>query len=784
MTIKTKLLANVLLTAAIVIGISMASLFSMRFLQEKLSYLTEKSTPFQMLTIEFQRDLQSSITNLTKLDSADDMTEYTAYRAEAEKSLDNVRKTQEMLSLMSSDSNRLTVSDELAPIANELFAAAEARIKSDIAAATANAKISNMMKVSTSRLKELDSHIRNLQVTRSAAFTKALESTGRLSADLRDLEDLRNQLKELNSVTNTAHNAITPTAFLIAQGKIKTLLGRISRNKHSKNISYDLQVLTDDINEFFQLQSAAIFKKNDDSKIWAAEAIKMLTELMNRMILTLNQDIELASSKLAIETNRQRMIFAQSNSANNILLTNSELVALGLTVTGDINRLFTVDSPKELDMFNNNIRSTFNAIHEHAVTEENSLAKLEAKEEQLLLHSAHASLEAIRADFYAPDGIVATLKKKLDAIEQANKSADKLQAIVIKQSVKGNDNVLLAQGEQEKSIIEVNQMVQRSLSRIVGIGSAAIIIGLFLGLWIYRSVMKPLRVVLEAVSRQKEQGKEKALLAKAIASGDLNRNVIISEAIIPKPGNDEMGMVLKEVAGMSVAQVELDKALAGMTESLRCSRDEEIRRDHLKSGLYELNKILRGDHDTNELGEQSLAFLAGFLGAGVGIMYLYDDKEGLLRTLSTYAISRSDRLNSGFRLGEGLPGQVAHERKMILLTTVPPDYLPITSALGKADPLNVAIMPVMHNDILVGVLELGSFRPYCDDDFEFLTLALEGIAIAINANRSHQRVNELLEQTQAQAEELRVQQEELQQTNEELVERAHILAEQRNFNVY
>ena len=105
---------------------------------------------------------------------------------------------------------------------------------------------------------------------------------------------------------------------------------------------------------------------------------------------------------------------------------------------------------------------------------------------------------------------------------------------------------------------------------------------------------------------------------------------------------------------------------------------------------------------------------------------------------------------------------------MICLNSVPPDYLPITSALGEADPLNIAILPIVHNETLVGVLELGSFRQYHDEDFEFLNQSLEGIAIAISVNRSHQRVNDLLEQTQTQAEELQVQHEELQQANEEL----------------
>lgn len=70
MTIKAKLIINALLTTAIIIAISLASFFSMRFLQEKLSYLTENSTPFQIRTTELQRELQLCITTLIKVNAA------------------------------------------------------------------------------------------------------------------------------------------------------------------------------------------------------------------------------------------------------------------------------------------------------------------------------------------------------------------------------------------------------------------------------------------------------------------------------------------------------------------------------------------------------------------------------------------------------------------------------------------------------------------------------------------------------------------------------------------
>jgi len=204
----------------------------------------------------------------------------------------------------------------------------------------------------------------------------------------------------------------------------------------------------------------------------------------------------------------------------------------------------------------------------------------------------------------------------------------------------------------------------------------------------------------------------------------------------------------------------MNKMAANLRESIgkTVSRNEELedwqkQELWLKSGLNDLNIILRGEHTIAELADEALAFMADFLGAGVGVIYLYFEKGEMLQTLSTYAVSKSNRLNWGFALGEGLPGQVALERKMIYLDSVPPYYLAVTSPFGKADPLNVAVMPIMYNDSLVGVLELGSFKRFSDADFSFLNQSLEGVAIAMKVNRSRLLVNDLMANTQKQTEE-------------------------------
>lgn len=737
MTIKTKLIVNMLITTGIVIAISLAGFSSIGFLQQRLQFISEKSTPFQIATVEFQRELQSYITDLLKLSAARNMTEYKELRKEAEESLGNVLKSGQTIEKLQS-SRLIDLTEELKQIANEICTSVEARIQSDVDVSAANESISEQMNKTSQQLKELELLIRKLQVTRSDLFADALQNNMQISARLRELEALHSLLKDLSVALVAAYNATTNTAFLVAKGKAKTILNRIARNTSSAGFP-DLKVLSGHTVEFLELQESVIYKKNKESQKWALTALEEITEITNRLKLSLNQEIELISSRLQIETVRQGSIFNESLKANGILLANSELVNLGLLVTGDTKKLFFIESAAELDKLDLEIRSSFTKIDERVKTIEKTLSELNSMEEQKILRAAVLSLAEIKNRIYSQNGILFTLKKKLDAINQSKISAEKLDSIIVNQTAKAKESVLVAQKEQENSFESVNNMIRLILSQVGTISSIAIFIAIFFGFWIYRSVVLPLLVVLDAVRRQQKLGEEKASLAEAVAGGDLSREVTVSEGLKLDPKmikEDEMGIVLKALVGMSEAQVTLDRAFAGMTASLRRNRDEEARRDRMKNGLHELDKILRLDRELEQTASLALAYMAEFVGARVGIIYQYDEKDHMLRTLSTYAISKSQRLDNGFRLGEGLVGQVALERKKICINELPEGYLPITSALGNAEPLNVAVLPIIHNHILAGVVELGSFRQFEKNDFDFLAQSLEAVAVTLYVRRS------------------------------------------------
>ena len=48
-----------------------------------------------------------------------------------------------------------------------------------------------------------------------------------------------------------------------------------------------------------------------------------------------------------------------------------------------------------------------------------------------------------------------------------------------------------------------------------------------------------------------------------------------------------------------------------------------------------------------------------------------------------------------FRMGQGLVGQCGQEKRRILVTDIPKDYIKISSSLGEGTPLSIVVLPVL-----------------------------------------------------------------------------------------
>lgn len=212
-------------------------------------------------------------------------------------------------------------------------------------------------------------------------------------------------------------------------------------------------------------------------------------------------------------------------------------------------------------------------------------------------------------------------------------------------------------------------------------------------------------------------------------------------------------------------------------KALRKAEIETANKNWLLTGNSQLNDKTHGEKTVDELARDVIAQLVSYTSSKLGAIYITDDEY--LSLAGTYAFDfRKD--NTGvIKMGQGLTGQAALDKRAIILSEVPDDYMKINSSLGSAKAKNIIVFPFMYASKVKGVVEMASANDYTELDMQFLNMISENLGIAFNSAQSRTRLKELLEETQLQSEELQSQQEELRQVNEELEEHTQNLKQQQ-----
>ncbi|WP_257388464.1 CHASE3 domain-containing protein, partial [Tahibacter caeni] len=209
------------------------------------------------------------------------------------------------------------------------------------------------------------------------------------------------------------------------------------------------------------------------------------------------------------------------------------------------------------------------------------------------------------------------------------------------------------------------------------------------------------------------------------------------------------------------------------------SRDYRARETDtwLRRGQAGLTERLLGEQGLQSLGENALGFISRYLEAPVGTAYV---QVGGGRFEQVAAQAPDGGVAAAeLRLGEGLVGQAVKDRRLLHLRDLPAGYLPLRSGLGRGDVGELLILPAIDGGVVQAVLEFGFLRPVREAEKELLRRAGDSFALAVRTAKDRLRVQELLEETQQQAEELQTQQEELRVSNEELEEQSSALRASR-----
>ncbi|WP_344581426.1 HAMP domain-containing protein [Nonomuraea roseoviolacea] len=257
-----------------------------------------------------------------------------------------------------------------------------------------------------------------------------------------------------------------------------------------------------------------------------------------------------------------------------------------------------------------------------------------------------------------------------------------------------------------------------------------------------------------------------AEVTSAVTSGDLTRSITV----------DAEG----ELADL---KDNINSMVGSLRETTRANQEQ----DWLKSNLARISSLMQGHRDLSAVAELVMSELAPLVTAQYGAFFLAEEAPGgaVLKLINAYGYPADPERPTRFGLGESLVGQAARTRRTIAMDGVPADYVKVSSALGETAPTSVIVLPIVVEEQVLGVIELGSVYAFTAVHRAFLDQLMEAIGVNVNTIIANARTDELLVESQrltaelqARSEELQNQQEELQRSNAELEEKAALLASQ------
>ncbi len=247
--------------------------------------------------------------------------------------------------------------------------------------------------------------------------------------------------------------------------------------------------------------------------------------------------------------------------------------------------------------------------------------------------------------------------------------------------------------------------------------------------------------------------------------------VLMGYLIKPVSAMDPVMALVNRLSGVLILWI-----VATLGRHFVKSKVEMSRRSWIQTSNARVQEAMQGGQEIGGLGRNVLSAICRSIDVPVAALHVIDGRDGLHR-VAALGIADASAAPASHRLGEGLVGRVAVERRLLRVTSVAPDYLPLVTGVGSMQPRELVLLPMATDEGITGVLELACLHPLEDDALELLELVGGQVASELRASLYRMRQQELLAETQRQAEELQAQQEELQSANEELAAHAQALRE-------
>jgi len=158
--------------------------------------------------------------------------------------------------------------------------------------------------------------------------------------------------------------------------------------------------------------------------------------------------------------------------------------------------------------------------------------------------------------------------------------------------------------------------------------------------------------------------------------------------------------------------------LKGRLEEVKVHK--EVKKETVQKEKFDIEKeskliIPANNEDIVKFGELILQNCAHRFQIVQGLLYLKNPADGVFSFKSGYAFYTETEPVT-YHEGETLAGQVAKNKTVLNLNSIPDNYISILSGLGNGVPNCLLIIPIISpSNETIGIIELASFKPFSNE---------------------------------------------------------------------
>ena len=241
--------------------------------------------------------------------------------------------------------------------------------------------------------------------------------------------------------------------------------------------------------------------------------------------------------------------------------------------------------------------------------------------------------------------------------------------------------------------------------------------------------------------------------------------------------NDEVGEVAKSFNHMIDALEHRNNEVIDTTQELKwlneyLEEQTEILQTQKKhaDAYTEILTLLASTVDLNTILSEGLKNLMKYTDSPLGVIYLYNHERKVLEPYVTQGTNK-EVSQKEFELEEGIPGQTAFKKNMVIVNDIPDNTIyRLEAGVCEVLPKTIISTPMVFKDMLLGVFITTHLNEVTSEILDFIKHTVDQHAVAVN------NVNTYL-QTQNMATALKIQRDELNIKTRELAAASRMKSE-------